>query len=116
MVFSNGVVQYFSVPDLRSHFLHAKSMMRPGARLICASVPWRRMRGGFLRREFGPSQFPLAIRALRWLNNQRKSDDGIGTWYELEQFRELAADCGFEISFYGSLHYMYRFHVVMRSP
>jgi SAM-dependent methyltransferase len=112
MVFSNGVVQCFTRDMMDLHARNAATQLAPGGLLVCASVPWRRMRWPFFRGKLGGvkrRRFLPAVRAyLRGL-----AQDNIGRWFDFAEFHALGRKHGFEPRFFGSLHYMYRFHAVL---
>ncbi|MBN1994978.1 MAG: class I SAM-dependent methyltransferase [Anaerolineae bacterium] len=113
LIISMGVVQYFNHGMLENHFINAKSMMHSESRFICASVPWKTQRFNFyvgdlaLKRTGGG--LLLWLRSL-FLNRLGK----MGTWYSLRDFRKLAGRYSMSVKFFGSVHYMYRFHAVMK--
>jgi SAM-dependent methyltransferase len=112
LIFSNGVVQYFDRPMLAEHFQRAAAMLSPGGALICASVPWRTLRSKYLRGGFASTRVSR-VRSLLAYGRYWFSDP-MGHWYEWRDLESLGRAHGFTASFYGSLHYPYRFHAVFR--
>jgi cyclopropane fatty-acyl-phospholipid synthase-like methyltransferase len=114
LIFSSGVAQCWDRDDLARHLDNANAMLSDEGLLVVSGIPWSRMRlayargdltGGRVRRS--AAQTFLAY--LRELVHRR-----LGTWYDFPAFESLATARGFHLKFFGSLHYPYRFHVVMR--
>lgn len=107
LIFSNGLIQYFDPQMLRRHVENARAMMHPGSTFVCGGIPWKTLR---LRTE-------IALRAgwlRRGLIKLAIIRPGIGHWYSRAAVARIAEKNGLDATFFGSLSYMYRFHVVMR--
>lgn len=110
VIFTNGVIQHFDLPMLRSHFEAARSMMSTHSVLISGSVPWKSQ---YLQVTSG-----LALGLGRQRQFWKAADTlvrgpGFGRWYSRKQIAGLAADAGLKATFFGSMSYPYRFHAVM---
>lgn len=119
LIFSLGLIQYFSRQDLRHHLLHVRSSLAPGARVIHAGVPWR-----FHRRLYrwgwawgwrpvdlwSPRRLlrPLFGFVRRVVAPRRQT---MGHWWSLHEIDRIARKCGYLARFHGSVQYVYRFHI-----
>lgn len=118
LIFSNGVVQYFTDQMLRKHIESAVSMLTPDGSLIMASVPCREMaieayRGGpmfGLHRERPRGWWNAR---LRWMLRHWEKVN-MGQWRSLDEMRLFALEFGLTPTFMGSMHYMYRFHAIFQ--
>lgn len=114
-VFSHGVIQYLSAADLRRHFELAFQYLNAGGKVLHAGIPWSALRGEFELGGLWDRPAPglkkyvgFVLRAVS-ASPQLKS---IGHWYSPAQYRAAASATGFEVEFYGSLAYPYRFHAM----
>lgn len=114
LIFSNGVIQYFDQDMLQQHFHNAKTMMKPDGLFICASVPWKSRRIQYHMGEIGFTNASLLRRLPVYLRTMCFGDS-MGYWYSFKNIEELAARNDFSVTFYGCMHYLYRFHAVMQS-
>jgi trans-aconitate methyltransferase len=113
LIFSNQVIQYFDSSMVRRLFANAKDMMEPASLFICASIPWKLLRFKYLIGRMVPNQRKSIMKGcLKYVRNIYH--DPIGKWYSLNDFKKYAAEYGMTVEFYGSMHYMYRFHAVMK--
>lgn len=113
LVFSAATVQFFDHEMLGQHLERSARMLATGGRIVCASVPWRRLRWAYaradvLRRPRRP--LPLAVLA----HAKRMIRDNMGYWHDIPDVRKLARGSGLDVEFYGSVFYPYRFHFVLR--
>jgi len=112
LVFSNGVIQYISLDELRDHLRHFRARLTPSGRIIHASVPWRALRKSYLLRTMFADVTKRSIRQrlvsqLALLNLR---SDGIGRWYDMPEVRNVAEREGYDVKLFGSLNYPYRCH------
>lgn len=115
LIYSNGMIQNFDAAMMDSHFANAQAMLAPGGMLVCASYPWVSARDGYYAGDAGaiPSKPPSWINAK--LSVFRRSRRIMGHWYSTYELTQLAERHGFMIDVYGSLHYRYRNHAVLRT-
>lgn len=115
LIFSNGVIQYFNHKMLSNHFENAAMMLAEKGLLVCASIPWSAIRTEYFRggaiRDCPTRNNRILVAALEINDTFRKK--GMGFWYSLEEIRSCAQMYGMSVKFYGSMHYMYRFHAVL---
>lgn len=115
IVFSHGVIQYLTKPDLQQHFALAHSYLRDGGSIVHTGVPWARLRhefelGGLWDRPAPGLKQRLGY-VLRGLSASPRLK-GIGHWYSPADYRAIAGAAGFDVQFFGSLAYPYRFHAL----
>lgn len=113
LIFSNGVIQYFDFKMLDDHFSCATSMMGLDSLFVCASVPWKTLKVKYMTSELGPNSNKLKGRIAYILSPFLKKT--MGTWYSFSQIEKLANKHKMSATVYGSMHYPYRFHVVMKN-
>lgn len=116
LIFSCAVVQFMDEEMVREHLTHCADMLAPGGRIVAASVTWSRMRWAYARRDlagFDRRSLPKAVAAHA---KRRLLNDNMGYWHDTPFFSALADEHGLDYSFYGSLHYSYRFHSVFEKP
>ncbi|MDJ0617904.1 MAG: methyltransferase domain-containing protein [Calothrix sp. MO_192.B10] len=113
LIFSNGVVQYFDDQMLRQHFANAKKMMNDDSYFVCASIPWKAQKFRYMNGELRVNH---DINILNGYINSLKNilKNQMGIWYDLSTIKKIAATYNMSVEFYGSMHYMYRFHAVMK--
>jgi len=125
-IYCNGVIQYLSKEELLKFVKDSLDVLSPSGSLLLLQIPNINCRTlfrlGFYRHE---SKVPfssilkgmisLFAKDLINLIKGRKSDDGIGNWYSMEEMKQLAASLGATAEVYGSafVNYYYRFHVVI---
>jgi cyclopropane fatty-acyl-phospholipid synthase-like methyltransferase len=113
LIFSHDVIVQFSHEMLARHFRNARSMMHENTQLICASVPWRELRSTY---DMGTWSNGGRRSVVRWCKSQISRVLGrnfMGRWYHTEEIAELARQNNFDVRFYGSMSYPYRFHAVL---
>jgi cyclopropane fatty-acyl-phospholipid synthase-like methyltransferase len=115
LVFSHGVIQYLSKADLKQHFDRAQSYLSEGGHILHAGIPWKRLRrefelGGLWHRP-APEIKHLLGYVWRGMSASPRLK-GIGYWYSPASYRAIAASAGFDVEFFGSLAYPYRFHAL----
>jgi len=115
LVFSSGLVQYFHPRMLRQHLENAIGMLAPGGRIVCGAVPWRIARYAFRSGHLTGSPHAGVIQLAKSFVNRLK-EDRMGRWYHHREFRRIARRLGLVVTFHGSIHYPYRFHVVLQRP
>lgn len=112
LIFSAAVVQFMDDEMVRIHMKVCTEMLAPGGRIVWASVPWTRMRWAYARRDLtGFERRPLPLAAVAHAK-RRLIKDNMGYWHDTPFFESLANQYELDYSFYGSLHYSYRFHSV----
>jgi SAM-dependent methyltransferase len=114
LIFSNGVIQCFDRAMLAEHLAGSRAMLAPGGLIVGASILWRRLRWASAYGDLSgrpQSRQGYGWAAARYLRRMVIDDD---QWYDLADFDRLAAEAGLTAEYFGSMHYMYRFHVVLR--
>lgn len=113
LIFSNGLIQYFNSRMFDQHLAHVKAMMKPGSLFICASIPWKLQRFRYFCGELGGGHRRSPIRGVvRSLIPDYRNN--MGAWYNFRSIKDKATKHGMSVKFYGSMHYLYRFHAVMK--
>jgi cyclopropane fatty-acyl-phospholipid synthase-like methyltransferase len=112
LIWSNGVIQYFDYQMLSNHFANVRSMMEQDSIFVCASVPWKLHKFSSMTGESCGTKNNVAQGIVKYAKNIFK--DSMGTWYDLDSIREMAAANSMSAEFFASMHYMYRFHVVLK--
>ena len=112
IIFSNQLLQFIDHEQFDELLKNSKQHLKENGSIYLLSVPWKRMRNAYLTgRVPGRTKLGL-IQAFRKLV-QNLSVDDLGNWYDFEDVDCLAAKHGFQATYYGSLHYIYRFHFVL---
>ena len=115
LIFSNGVIQYFDYSMLDKHLKNARAMMHSKSLLVHASGLWKAMRYRYRTGQLdGTGQWDNIARSAKRLVAPLVRKDTIGNWHKLKEIAKLGESNGMKAQFYGSLNYMYRFHVVFR--
>lgn len=112
LIWSNGVIQYFDYQMLANHFTNAKSMMTKDSIFVCASVPWKLHKYSSMTGESYGQRKNISKGIINYAKNIFK--DSMGTWYDPDSIRDLAEKSSMSVEFFASMHYMYRFHVVLK--
>ena len=112
LIWSNGVIQYFDHQMLANNFANARSMMEKDSLFVCASVPWQLHKFSSMTGESYGIKKNVAKGVVNYVKNIFK--DSMGTWYDLDTIRAIAAANSMSVEFFASMHYMYRFHVVLK--
>ena len=113
LIFSNSVVQNFDASMLQHHLENAKSMLADGGTLVVASNPWRAVRHAYLSGEAGA--FPDTANGLKgMLRFVKHGGRAFGRWLSMAELHKKGKALGFEATFYGSLHYPYRYHAKLK--
>jgi SAM-dependent methyltransferase len=112
LIFSNGVLQYFDRPMVAEHFRHAAQMLSPSGSFVCGSIPWRCFRTRYLMGRFHRLQRGFVKSLFRF--SRSFYHDPMGRWFDWRDLEDLGLKHGLVAQFYGSLHYPYRFHAVLR--
>jgi cyclopropane fatty-acyl-phospholipid synthase-like methyltransferase len=112
LIWSNGVIQYFDYKMLANHFTNAKSMMEKDSVFVCASVPWKLHEFASMTGESYGQKKNVAKGVFNYIKSIFKNP--MGTWYDLDSIRDLAAANSMNVEFFASMHYMYRFHAVLK--
>ena len=116
LIFSHGVIQYFSPSMLDEHLGHARTMLADGGMIVHAGIPWKRARRDYRHQLLlSPARNSRRIKmlvagALERLGLRR---DTMGYWYELSTLHRMAERHRLMVSFAGSINYPYRFHALM---
>ncbi|HEY3376527.1 MAG TPA: class I SAM-dependent methyltransferase [Armatimonadota bacterium] len=114
LIFSNGVLQHFDRKMLEQHFENARAMMTPDSLFVCASIPWKALWYRYLSGELTGEAHVHRLRGVILRAMRACSIDGMGYWYEHDDFKRLATRMGMTASFHGCIYYPYRFHVVLQ--
>lgn len=112
LIWSNGVIQYFDYKMLANNFANVKSMMDKDSIFVCASVPWKLHKFSSMTGESSGIKKNVVKGVVTYVKNV--FNDSMGTWYDPSLIRELAAANSMSVEFFASMHYMYRFHVVLK--
>ena len=92
---------------------NALTMLAPDGMIAITGIPWARMRFAYSRGDMtGGKRSSLPGAILRFGNELARR--GLGEWYDFPDSSRLAARHGLRSAFYGSIHYPYRFHAVLR--
>lgn len=113
LVFSSQVAQFWSRAALRRHIDNAVAMLSADGVLVVSGIPWSRARLGYARGDFAghrPKSVPATV--LRYVHGFLRPS--LGTWYDYAVIRRMADAQDLQAAFYGSVHYPYRFHAVLR--
>lgn len=117
LIFSNGVIQYFDRHMLWTHFEMVSKMLSDRGVFVMASIPWVLMRRYY---ELGKVTGDLNRVAIPGFIDKVKSflfhrvRNRMGRWYATDEINSIAIEKGFIAENYGSMHYPYRFHTVLR--
>lgn len=113
IIFSCGMVQYLTPAKLERHVGHISKMLNKGGMVILASIPWKDARASFYRNDTAEQEERSLIRfILVYLKSTIINT--MGHWYSMKCLRKIAKNNGFNFTFYGSLHYPYRIHMVLQ--
>jgi SAM-dependent methyltransferase len=113
LIFSSQVAQYWNRNQLTEHLDNALTMLAPDGMIAITGIPWARMRFAYSRGDMtGGKRSSLPGAILRFGNELARR--GLGEWYDFPDSSRLAARHGLRSAFYGSIHYPYRFHAVLR--
>lgn len=113
LIFSSNVAQYWDRIDLACHLDNANAMLSEDGVLVVSGIPWSRMRLAYARGDLtGGARRSATVTFLAFLHELVRRP--LGTWYDFPTFEKFASVRGFQVKFFGSLHYPYRFHVVLR--
>jgi SAM-dependent methyltransferase len=115
LIFASSIVQYFDPRMFRTHFANVRSMMHDDSRYVCACIPWRSRRIGFMSGKLVPPYRASAVGLSRAvLRRLVTRNDTLGHWYDTNDIAAMADDNAMSVTFYGSMTYLYRFHAVMQ--
>lgn len=112
LIFSHGVIQYFSERMLLTQLDIAKQMMHSDSLLVHAGFPWRALRFAYYSLEATQPEKFSWIRGLSSIF--RRSRYQMGYWHSMRNLTELADRSGLSVKFYGSSMYTYRLHSVFK--
>ena len=115
LVFSNGLVQYFDRRQFERHLRAVLALLNRGGIYVCGSVPGKERLPAWIA---GASSYPPRFslyRSLREAGAFLLGRPPLGQWYSLWAIRNAAARAGAIAEVYGSLSYLYRYHVVFRA-
>lgn len=115
LITSSGVLQYFDRAACDLHFDNCRRMMHTDSAILHAGIPWSKQKW-FYRSGWGPGKQPYHDQPLRQIVRPIYSaiHEQIGYWFSPAQLSKIAGRHGMECQFYGSIHYMYRFHVLLK--
>ncbi|MFD1532070.1 class I SAM-dependent methyltransferase [Pseudonocardia aurantiaca] len=113
LIFSSQVAQYWSPTQLADHVDNALTMLSARGAIIISGIPWSRMRFAYARGDMTGGRRRSLPTALLGFGSElvRKR---LGAWYDFPELSQVAARSGLRVQFYGSIHYAYRFHAVLR--
>jgi len=112
IIFSCGMIQYLSPEKLERHVGHIKQMLNKGGVAILASIPWKDARVSYYRNDTAKIEDRSFIKfILVYLKSTIQNT--MGYWYDMRCLRKIAKKHGLSFTFYGSLHYPYRIHMVL---
>lgn len=115
IVFSNGLVQYLSLEEFAVHLRNVLSRTAPGGVYVCGSVPSRER---FLSLAIGRAAYPprfSPLVAFKEVVAYLIGRASLGQWYSLRDVEKCAKAANADADVFGSLHYLYRYHLVFRS-
>lgn len=113
VIFSCGMIQYLSPPSLERHIGHIKHMLNEGGVAILASILWKDAKASYLRNDTDRQEERSFFKfMLVYLKHTLKNT--AGHWYDMRCLRKIAKKQGLNFTFYGSLHYPYRIHLVLQ--
>jgi SAM-dependent methyltransferase len=115
LIFSSGLLQYFDASALQRHLDACRPMLSPSSAIVHAGLLWSRHKWLF-RTGWGPGRPPAKRnriqRTLRpWYSLYRER---IGEWYSPQSIAAIAERQGYRCQFFGSVHFLYRFHVLLQ--
>jgi len=113
LIFSNGVIQYFDNKMLNNHFVNGKSMMTGNSLFICASLLWKTQRFNYFSGALKKRRRRSILRGIVVYVRRMVSGEPMGIWHNPADIVTVAEAYGMTCEFYGSMHYPFRFHVVM---
>lgn len=113
LIFSCGVLQYFSPRLIRKHLKICCDSMADEGVILHASIPWSKHKWLF-RSGWGAGVQPhphqrfkqLLRPAVGWWN------DHVGYWHSPITLSRIAESLGLKCYLYGSINYIYRFNAV----
>lgn len=111
LIFSCGMIQFLSPNLFDKHIKNMKQMLGENGEIILASIPWKTAKLSYLRNDQGKGNRTLKY-VLAYL--KRMFNDPMGYWYDMRMIKKLARKHSLDYTIYGSLHYPYRMHVVLR--
>ncbi len=112
MIFSNGMVQHLTKKMFKLHLKNSLSMLNDGGSIVIASIPWRSQFFSYFSGESGSNPLKASVLKAFW-SLTYKSSWLNGRWYSCKEVAIMANYFGLNYSFFGSLHYPYRMHVVL---
>jgi cyclopropane fatty-acyl-phospholipid synthase-like methyltransferase len=113
LVFSNGVVQYLDLQAFCRHLKAVGERLAAGGRYVCGSVPARERRSAYVT---GLGAFPARrepVRTVKEVLSLIAGRSSLGQWYGLRDIEAAARQSGLDVQVYGSLCYLYRYHLVL---
>jgi cyclopropane fatty-acyl-phospholipid synthase-like methyltransferase len=113
LIFSNGVIQNFDIEMLDRHFSNIVKMMNQDSTFVCASIPWKSQKIKYFTGQLGgQDQSNILVGYLAYFKSL--FEDEMGSWYNFDDIFKIAEKYNLSVVFYSSMHYMYRFHAVMK--
>jgi 2-polyprenyl-3-methyl-5-hydroxy-6-metoxy-1,4-benzoquinol methylase len=117
LIFSNGVIQYFNVPQLDEYVRNSLSMLDSTGILVLGNILWKDLKG----RSFatgsgelvGSKVRPSLLKAAKFQVRELMGNSLMGHWYNP---RDLQKYCGNEVEMqvFGSLFHPYRISIVLK--
>lgn len=114
LILSSQVIQYMMAGMLRRHIANARAMMHADSKILIIDTPWRTRRRDYYSRSLVPPyRRNLGVLLRSYAGTMLRRKDPFGYWYNIQDLQAMAGANGLRASFFGSLHYLYRFHTVM---
>jgi cyclopropane fatty-acyl-phospholipid synthase-like methyltransferase len=115
LIFSNGVVQYFSPQQIHQYVENSIKMLNENGILLMANIPDRDARNKFYGGQ-NQSQVFGAVGVMKATIASKvfgKKTQTLGDWYNVSDFLKYQ-DRGLEIQTFGSLFHPYRFSIALK--
>lgn len=112
LIFSNGVIQYFSKSQLDLYVENSLSMLDETGVLLMVNVPDRNMQNKYYTAN-KRSSIKSTLQYSKVLVQKLLRVPGIGNWYNNQDFLAYQSQ-GLEIQFFGSLFHTYRFTIAIK--
>ena len=110
LIFANGVAQYVSPAQMPALLEFCKSISKPGATIVLASIPWDALQSAYYSGVFFGQNRPWYYCMMASLAGRVYGR--MGNWYNPAKMFSLGQRCGLSPQIFGSICYPYRFHGV----
>lgn len=113
LVFESGVFQYLSPSTVTQHLTHVRNMLEPTGIALLAYLPYKHDAAQASERRFVDflGEHEGARRGAPAPSSCGRTD--MGRWGNGSEIAEYAAGAGFFCSFYASMQFQFRFHVII---